>query len=239
MLDYWRLDDRCQWVAADAKTFRASDDPAVPTVVSIHGNRTDADDAVEKGWNIYQSIRAQSDRPLRYVIWSWPADREFRRNGPDVRLKAAYSDVEAWYLAQWLAQFRPGVRVSLIGHSFGPRIITGALHLLAGGQLAGRGLPKDTVAAWTAGKRNPDPHRAAGSGARRRLAGAGRLSRSGPLAGRSDVDHVQRLRSRLAVVSADVRSRWAAGHGVRRPVRRRRCEKHRAPRRQLHGRPLP
>ncbi len=127
----------------------------MPTVVTIHGNRTDADEAVEKGWYTYQSIRAHGDRPLRYVIWSWPADRAFRRNRPDVRLKAARSDVEAWYLAQWLAQLRPGVRVSLIGHSFGPRIITGAMHLLAGGELAGRRLPAGTVAAWTAGKRNP------------------------------------------------------------------------------------
>ncbi len=153
-LDYWRLNDQCEWSAADAKAFQATDDPAVPTAVFIPGNRSDADDAVEKGWFMYQAIRAPGDRPLRYVIWSWPADRAFRRNRPDVRLKAARSDVEAWYLAQWLAQLRPGVRVSLIGHSFGPRIITGAMHLLGGGQLAGRSLPEDTVAAWTAGKRN-------------------------------------------------------------------------------------
>jgi hypothetical protein len=35
----------------------------------------------------------------------------------------------------------PHVPVSLIGHSFGVRIATGALHLLAGGSLAGRVLP--------------------------------------------------------------------------------------------------
>jgi hypothetical protein len=58
-------------------------------------------------------------------------------------------------LAQWLAELRAGVRVSLIGHSFGPRIITGALHLLAGGQLAGCGLSQGTVAEWSTGKRNP------------------------------------------------------------------------------------
>jgi esterase/lipase superfamily enzyme len=148
-------DGESEWSPADAKTFHSSDDPAVPTVVFIHGNRNDADEAVETGWCTYQSIRSQTDRPLRYVIWSWPADREFRRNRPDARLKAAWSDVDAWYLAQWLAEFRPGVRVSLIGHSFGPRIITGALHLLAGGQLAGCGLPEKAVAAWSTGKRNP------------------------------------------------------------------------------------
>ena len=153
--DYWRLDDPSEWSAADAKTFRASDDPTVPTVVFIPGNRSDADATVEKGWCTYRSIRAQTDRPMRYVIWSWPADRECRRNLPDIRLKADYSDVEAWYLAQWMAELRPGIRLSLIGHSFGPRIITGALHLLAGGQLADCGLPASTVAEWNTGKRNP------------------------------------------------------------------------------------
>jgi len=154
-LQYWRLGDDRQWSAADAKAFRATDDAARPTVVFIHGNRTDADDAVDKAWCIYDSIRAQTGRPFRYVIWSWPADRTLRRNRDDIRLKAAYSDVEGYYLAQWLDHLRPGVKVSLIGHSFGPRIITGALDLLAGGQLVGHCLPESTVAAWTAGKRNP------------------------------------------------------------------------------------
>jgi hypothetical protein len=89
------------------------------------------------------------------VIWSWPAERIYRRNNIDVNLKAAYSDDEGYYLALWLAELRPGVKVSLIGHSFGPRIITGALHLLASGEVAGRCLPEKTTSTWKAGKRNP------------------------------------------------------------------------------------
>lgn len=155
-LGYWRLDEDCQWAAADAQAFRATDDIAEPTVVFIHGNDTDADQAVTKAWYTCELIRsAMACRPLRYVIWSWPADRMIRSKRQDVRLKAAYSDAESYYLARWLDHLRPGVKVSLIGHSFGPRIITGALHLLAGGEVAGRGLPDDTVAAWKGGKRNP------------------------------------------------------------------------------------
>jgi len=155
-LCYWRLGDDCQWLPAETADFRATDDVATPTVVFIHGNRTDADEAIMKGWYAYEVIRAAScGRPFRYVIWSWPADQVCRRTRPDTRLKADYSDVEACYLAQWLDQLKPGVKVSLIGHSFGPRIITGALHLLAGGDVAGQSLPPTTVAAWTAGKRNP------------------------------------------------------------------------------------
>jgi hypothetical protein len=153
---YWRWTDECEWSSSDARGFQAADDATAPTVVFIHGNRTSDDDAVAKGWYVYETIRSQSaGRPFRYVIWSWPADRVGRRNRPDVQLKAAYSDAESYYLAAWMGTLRPGRKVSLVGHSFGPRIITGAMHMLAGGELAGQRLPKDTVAAWTAEKRNP------------------------------------------------------------------------------------
>ncbi len=155
-IGYWRLTDDNAWAPADAEHFQADDDIAVPTVVFIHGNRTDDDDAVAKGWDAYQTIRSQaSGRRFRYVIWSWPADRVCRRTRADVQLKVAYADAEIRRLATWLNHLRPGVKVSLVGHSFGPRIIVGAMHLLAGGQVAGQTLPADTVAAWRGGKRNP------------------------------------------------------------------------------------
>ncbi len=153
---YWRMDEECQWSSADTEAFQATDDASVPTVVFIHGNRTDANEAITKAWYVYELIRVQTgDRPFRYVIWSWPAEHVIRPNREDARLKAAYSDVESYYLAQWLDRLKPGTPVSLIGHSFGPRIITGALHLLAGGEVAGRSLPESTAAAWSGGKRNP------------------------------------------------------------------------------------
>ena len=147
---YWRLMDDCQWVPADAGEFHAGDDPATPTVVYIHGNRTDADEAVSNGCYVDQAIQCQAaERPFRFVIWSWPADRACRRNRPDVQLKADRSDADAYYLARWLQELRPGVKVSLVGHSFGPRIIAGAMQLLAGGELAGQCLSADIVASWT------------------------------------------------------------------------------------------
>jgi hypothetical protein len=144
---YWRLSGDCGWSSAEAKDFHAGDTVGTPTVVFIPGNRTDADEAVEKGWYVYQAICSQTGgKPFRYIIWSWPADRVGRRNRPDVQLKAAYSDAESYYLAAWLRGVQCGGKVSLVGHSFGPRIITGALHLLAGGELAGRMLLHDVAA---------------------------------------------------------------------------------------------
>jgi hypothetical protein len=144
---YWRLKEDCDWEAMQAKDFHAGHENAMPTVIFIPGNQTDADEAVEKGWYVYQTICAESDgKPFRYIIWSWPSDRVCRHNRPDVQLKATYCDAESYYLAAWLRGVQRGGKVSLVGHSFGPRIITGALHLLAGGELACRALPLDAAA---------------------------------------------------------------------------------------------
>ena len=103
-------------------------------------------------------------------FWSWPADRVCRHNRPDIQLKAAYCDAESYYLAAWLRGVQRDGKVSLVGHSFGPRIITGALHLLAGGQLAGQALPP-AAADNNAAKRLQIRRGAAGRRCRYRFAG--------------------------------------------------------------------
>ncbi len=152
---YWQLDEEGRWQSADAKGFHATDRESEPTVVFIPGNLTTFEQSVYKAWYAYDLIRAAScGRPFRFVIWSWPADRVCRRLTADFRLKADDCNGESVHLAHWLNHVQPGVRVSLVGHSFGPRIITGALHLLAGGELAGYVLPENTTKAWAGGKRN-------------------------------------------------------------------------------------
>jgi hypothetical protein len=131
---YWRLGADQQWAASEPAAFFAAHDPAVPTIFFVHGNRSDANDAIQTGWDIYQCLREQAGgRPLRFVVWSWPADRIPGRNRPDVRIKAARSDVEAGYLAEALGAIPPRVPISLVGYSFGARTICGALALLPGG----------------------------------------------------------------------------------------------------------
>jgi len=139
---YWHLDAEKNWEQADLEAFLATDDPAVPTCVYIHGNRTNHSWAVREGWSVSQKLKREApDRPLRFVIWSWPAD-QIGGIRQDVQVKAYRSDVQAYYLAYWLGRVNPEVRVSLIGYSFGARTITGALQLLAGGRFAGRSLPE-------------------------------------------------------------------------------------------------
>ncbi|MBN1394854.1 MAG: alpha/beta hydrolase [Pirellulales bacterium] len=149
---YWRLRDDCCLEEAEAGDFQA--DAAASIVVYVHGNGTESDEAAAKGMYVYRSIRrAAGDGTFRCVVWSWPAGKVCRRIKNDLLLKAQYCDVESYYLASWLDALPPETKVGLVGHSFGPRIIVGAAHLLAGGEVAGRRMSDETVAAWTAGKR--------------------------------------------------------------------------------------
>jgi hypothetical protein len=139
--DYQRCDDAGQWISAGATAFYAASEPAVPTAFFVHGNRVDRCEAMQEGRDLYRVLqRAAGERPLRVVIWSWPSDR-IRGLRADAQVKAARSDVQAYYLATCLDRMSPKVPLNLIGHSFGGRVILGAMHLLGGGEFAGQSLP--------------------------------------------------------------------------------------------------
>ena len=154
-INYWRLAETggCgQWQAADAAAFQASADPALPTVVLIHGYGTDPDWAVHHG-NDLRSLMQQvgCGRPFRLVVWSWPADRTSRAvRGirPDIQMKVCRSEVEAYFLARALSGMPRGEPLSLIGFSLGCRAASGTLELLAGGTAGGRVLPPASLEAW-------------------------------------------------------------------------------------------
>jgi len=142
-LDYRRLAPDGAWQESDREAFLATDDPAVPTCIFIHGNRETYRSAICTGMTTYrQLVACVPKRDFRYVIWSWPAARVCRRTRDDLRLKASRSDVESCLLARSVDRIRADVPVSMIGYSFGARVITGALHVLGGGQVAGRSLPE-------------------------------------------------------------------------------------------------
>ncbi|MBN2217358.1 MAG: hypothetical protein JW719_08270 [Pirellulales bacterium] len=139
--DYQRFDRDSGWTTMKDAAFFDSGSAGVPTSFYVHGNRVDPCDAVAEGQCVYQLLdEAAGNRPFRFVIWSWPATRIGGRVRDDVRIKAARSDVQAYYLASVVRRMSPEVPVAMLGHSFGARAITGALHLLAGGQVAGREL---------------------------------------------------------------------------------------------------
>lgn len=117
-------------------------DPSVQTVVWVHGNRVGAGESRQRGWEFYHRLARQADaRPVRLIIWSWPAD-QIRGPLKDVRYKAALSVPAAYQLARFLRHVNPATPVGLVGFSYGSRVITGAMHLQAGGSLGSYRLPK-------------------------------------------------------------------------------------------------
>ena len=137
-LEVLRYDEEDQWTTASAEAlFEASKE--VITIIYVHGNRTEWNDSFRHGWEAYHAL-ASEDRPLRFVIWSWPSD-QIHGQAHDVRTKARRADVEARYLSWFVTHFKPEEQVSLVGFSFGGRIITGALHLLGGGTICGQSFP--------------------------------------------------------------------------------------------------
>lgn len=112
-------------------------------IIYVHGNNFEANEVMERAWFVYQRIRCSRrlGTPIRFIVWSWPSQPE---TSPlkDVRLKAARTDAQGLYLALFLRQIAPAARpITLIGYSFGGRVVTGSLHALAGGSLGGRVIP--------------------------------------------------------------------------------------------------
>jgi len=139
------------FVLGEERRWRPSSDEALigamqrpgPTTIFVHGNRSGRCAAVSEAFELLRAIRGQApEGRFRMVIWSWPSDRIRGGNRKDVRVKAAYSDVQGHYLADFLARLDPERPLSLVGYSFGARVITMALDRLDGGRDADEPLPE-------------------------------------------------------------------------------------------------
>ncbi len=133
-----------KWQAVPERDYLQAVQMVMPTCVWVHGDRVDCDRAFQIGREVYQQLVGEQEDlpPLRFVIWSWPTTHQLRgRPLKDARMKAARADAAGYSLGWMLNQFPPASPVSLLGFSFGARVVTGAVHVTAGGQLAGYEIP--------------------------------------------------------------------------------------------------
>jgi len=110
----------------------------LPTVVFVHGNRIERGDDKPHGLAFYRSIAARQsgEGPIRFIIWSWPSEK-VPGIVKDYQVKATRTTPVGWQLAWAIDQMPAKTPLALVGYSYGARIVTGALHLLAGGRLGG------------------------------------------------------------------------------------------------------
>ncbi len=134
-----------QWLASSLQDFLAAQEPSKPDVFWIHGNRIEADEAREEGFQVYEQLtNCAPDHPIRFIIFSWPS-APISGLVEDARVKATRTNLDGYYLAWLVNQIDHRVPVDIIGYSFGARIATGTLHILGGGALFGRTLPEPLV----------------------------------------------------------------------------------------------
>lgn len=106
------------------------------TIVYIHGNRVERIQDRAEGLAVYLSMKRHGKprAPVRYIIWSWPSS-QIPGLIKDYKVKAAMTHPVAWQFAWFLNQMPSDSKISMIGYSYGTRVISGAVHLLHGGSL--------------------------------------------------------------------------------------------------------
>jgi len=106
------------------------------TIIYVHGNFMERNNALERVRIVDRYFRAQTDRPYRLLMLSWPSQRE-KKPLRDVLSNAESAECESLYVAWMLQRLRNEPQISLLGFSFGAKAVTGGLHLDAGGVIPG------------------------------------------------------------------------------------------------------
>ncbi len=134
----YQLDSATPAQAVERESFLEKVSERRKSVIYIHGNRFTADDAIERGCLVHEKIATNEiKQPIDWIIWSWASDKKGVLVH-DARLKANRTEGQGLYLAWLLKEFaKKQIPTTLIGYSFGGRIVTGALHAAAGGKLGG------------------------------------------------------------------------------------------------------
>ena len=133
-LDVFKLNDN-KWNKSSYSEFmqKGEEDASLPTVVFIHGNRTDLQYAKIRGLQTYRAVvqDCKLKTPVIFVIWTWPADKVCGIV-QDLNTKAKIADNHSYLMARFISRLDHKPKVRIIGYSYGGRMVVNALHLLQG-----------------------------------------------------------------------------------------------------------
>ena len=127
------------WSSVSEELFQRSAESSLATCVLVLGNGYTASQTQTLGQTAYRRLVAglSPEQAVRFVIWSWPSDHVDTGPVKDLRIKAGRTALVAHSLARWLDEMESPGPVSLLGTSFGARIVMEALELRAGGRVGG------------------------------------------------------------------------------------------------------
>jgi hypothetical protein len=133
-IGYYKMEGKA-WAKKPSSEFNSSED--LDTMIVVHGSPAPVSLVSEVCLDVYQHIQRvipESKTRMRYVIWSWPADRMGSGLVKEFRDQARRSQPQGFYLGHVLDQCRSKNDTVVVGYSMGARVASCALHLLAGGE---------------------------------------------------------------------------------------------------------
>ena len=101
-------------------------------VVYVHGNRMEAQNTLNRGMMYYRCLTNCGGPKVRFIIWSWPS-QQIHGQLKDIRVKAHRADYEGVYVAWFLNKLPEDATLSLIGYSYGARVLANTMHLFTHG----------------------------------------------------------------------------------------------------------
>ncbi len=97
----------CQsgWQTRDEAALEASfqAQPGLRTIIYAHGNWMTAENTRGRGGYVYNRVACRADEPIRFIIYSWPSQRDGRPIR-DVYEKADRSNTDTYYFATLLSR---------------------------------------------------------------------------------------------------------------------------------------
>lgn len=113
------------WQTLSFADMAAETSPERTDVLFVHGNGVEPNEVGGLICQIYGALTACNGPAVRLIFWSWPSDKV---GGPihDVLAKDERSFVEIGWLRQALSELPHVGPRSLVGYSFGARIVTAA-----------------------------------------------------------------------------------------------------------------
>lgn len=121
------------------REFQSSFLPGVPVVIVVHGSFMDDSSVHPYAACTWRWLCAgSSGLPFQMIYFSWPSDRPpSLLTAIDVAVLGRRASRNGFYLLSLLQMIPPECPVCLLGHSHGTRVISSALHLMAGGTVEG------------------------------------------------------------------------------------------------------
>jgi len=114
-----------RWEASTSQEFLNTLDTDVPLVVVVHGNWMTRAEAKVYGLLFHRLSRNTGHH--RLLIWSWPSEKTDCRVRRDAQIKAVRADAQSEYLLAFVHSLPADCKVSLIGFSYGAKLVCNTL----------------------------------------------------------------------------------------------------------------